>query len=496
MKLSELLDMADFPMPPSFAVMAKPDSDPELRLIAYRSDSIEAGDLFVAIKGNVADGHDYALDAEARGAAAIIAQRELPGITIPVVVVDDSRMALSALSAKFHGFPSTDLALIAVTGTNGKTTTARIIEAILEAAGHTVGGIGTIDWHVGDLTGPAPTTTPESADLQAILATMRDRGASHVVMEVSSHAIDLGRTAHCRFAAGAFTNLSQDHLDWHGDMETYWKTKGGFLSHIHASGAAITLNIDDAHGERLLNERLSVSGDKNLVSVGAHVDAMIRPGSPRFSLKGIRTPLTFPDATFPVQSGLAGRFNLENLLVAAGTAYSLGIDPEAIKRGIENFHAVPGRMERIEDPAGRFVFVDYAHTPDALEKVLRTVRELTSKRVIAVVGCGGDRDRTKRPVMGRIAAGIADLAVITSDNPRTEDPDRIIEDILEGIPEGCDVIVEPDRETAIFAAIGKAAPGDAVVIAGKGHETYQIVGSRTLDFDDRDVARKGLLHHA
>lgn len=496
MKRSELFHMA-WPEGLPFTVKEMPETDPEIKGICYRSDRVEPGDLFVAVSGHATDGHRYAKDAASRGAVLLVAERPVPEAGIPTILVDDSRRALSALSAAFFGFPAEHLTLIGVTGTNGKTTTARITETILAKAGFATGGIGTIDCHYAGTSIPAANTTPESHDLHATLAAMRDAGITHVVMEVSSHGADLGRIADIPFAVAVFTNLTQDHLDYHGDLATYWGCKRRFLETVarsKANGASsrVVLNMDDPHGEDLINGLLKEGLADRLLSVGTHPDAIIRPGSPRFSLSGIRTTISTPEAAFPVAAPLVGGFNLENILCATGAAVALGIDANIIKKALESDIAVPGRLEPVFDTKGRFVFVDYAHTPDALEKVLRTVRHLTEKRLITVFGCGGDRDVTKRPLMGKIAAEIADLCVITSDNPRTEDPDAIIQDICEGMQGGANIIVEPDRESAILTAIAKAEPEDAVVIAGKGHETYQIIGAATLDFDDRTMARKGL----
>ena len=502
MNIAQLFSSSHWPKGMPFALKNSLPGDRQITGIQYRSDQVRPGDLFVAVPGLATDGHLYAPDAAARGASILVAERPVPEAGLPTLLVDDSRKALAALSAVFYGFPAKNLTLIGVTGTNGKSTTTHILEAILREAGWTTGVMGTIDWHYPGHVEPTGTTTPESRDLQARLATMRDAGVSHVVMEVSSHAADLGRIVHTPFDVAVFTNLSQDHLDYHKTMDAYWAAKKGFLESVldgrnGKDGASLVVNIDDPAGEALLNLCLSRTGGKGLISTARrHPEALIRPGDPRLSATGIRCNLTTPTHTFPILSPLVGTFNLDNLLSATGAAIALDICGNTIKKALEGPLAVPGRLERIQDPKGRFIFVDYAHTPDALEKALLTLKETTPGRLIVVFGCGGNRDRGKRPLMGTIAATWADLCVVTSDNPRNEDPETIIRDILQGMPSQERIWVEKDRRTAIFLAIAEARPGDAVLIAGKGHENYQIVGNNILAFDDREVARKGVLAHA
>lgn len=472
----------------------------EIRDIHYRSDAVQPGDLFVAIPGLATDGHLFAKDAASRGAAFLVAERPVPEAGLPTVLVKDSRKALAALAAVFYGFPARDLTLIGITGTNGKSTTTHLLESILQKAGHNTGVMGTIDWHYPGYREKSSVTTPESRDLQARLAQMRDAGVSHVVMEVSSHAACLNRIAYAPFDLAVFTNLSQDHLDYHGSMEAYWQCKRGFLEDVldgvHGKkNAQLVLNIDDPAGETLLNHCLPRTGGRRLISTGRHPDAVIRPGHTRFSLSGIRCTLATPEESFAISSPMAGAFNLENILSATGAAVALGIPGDRIKEALESPLSVPGRLERIPDTRGRFVFVDYAHTPDALQKALQTLKDAAEGRLIVVFGCGGNRDRSKRPLMGGLAASLADICILTSDNPRKEDPDVILQDILEGIPSRRDVFVEKDRRTAIFMAIHLAHPGDTILIAGKGHEDYQIIGDRVLRFDDRIVAREALASH-
>ncbi len=483
------------------------DRDPEITSLHYRSQEVAPGGLFVAIAGQSTDGHGYVGDALARGAAAVVVEKPVPG-TAAVVRVGDSRQALAELAACFYGNPSAALTVIAVTGTNGKTTTSYLIESILAQAGHRTGVIGTINYRYDGRSFANPVTTPESLDLQRILADMRAAGVTHVVLEASSHAIELKRIHGCRLDVAVFTNLSQDHLDFHGDMGAYWAAKKRLFTHYLASGekagqAKAVVNTDTAHGAEL-------AGTLTLpvLTAGTRAGATLRGESIVCTLKGVRGTIAAAGAVFDFDSPLVGRHNVENILCAAGAAWAVGVPPRAIRAGIEAVAHVPGRLERVADPGGRFVYVDYAHTPDALENVITALRALTSERVICVFGCGGDRDRGKRPQMGAIAARGSDLAVVTSDNPRSEKPEAIIEEILPGMraagaaecpdpgtpaPTGkrC-FVVEPDRRRAIGLAIRAARPGDTVLIAGKGHETYQIVGRSVLAFDDRDEARRAL----
>ncbi|MDL2285970.1 UDP-N-acetylmuramoyl-L-alanyl-D-glutamate--2,6-diaminopimelate ligase [Desulfococcaceae bacterium OttesenSCG-928-F15] len=500
MRALDLFSQKYWPEGLPFQVKAFPDENPEISGIQYRSDRIRAGDIFVAVPGFSTDGHLFAEKAAKNGAILLVAERPVPEAGIPTILVDKSRKALSALSAAFFGFPGNDLVTIGITGTNGKTTTACLLKEILERAGHKTGLLGTLGWYYGDLHETTDNTTPESRDLQEKLARMRDAGITHLVMEVSSHAADLGRIEHIPFDLGVFTNLSQDHLDYHRTMEAYWECKRAFLLGVldgkfGKKGSRLVLNIDDPKGENLLNECIAKTGGHRLLSTGSHPDAIVRAGDPRFSLEGIRMSLSMPEETIALFSPLVGSFNLENMLLASAAASALGISGEAVKEALEHPAPVPGRLERIEDPKGRFIFVDYAHTPDALEKALKVLRHLTKGKLFLVFGCGGNRDRGKRPLMGGIAAKYADSFIVTSDNPRKEEPLAIIEDIRSGIPVSAHYTVNPDRKSAIGEAISKMNAGDALLIAGKGHEPYQIIGETTFPFDDREVAREGIQAH-
>lgn len=494
--------------------MVSPPSnpDPEITSVHYRSDQVKPGGLFVAVKGFKTDGHNFIDQAVSIGAAAIVTERPLhDGAT--ALEVSDSRKALAYIADKFYGCPSEKLTVIAITGTNGKTTTSFLLHNMLIAAGINAGLISTVDYRFGGKTYKNPMTTPESLDLQKILSDMQSTGVTHVVLEVSSHAVDLHRITGCRIDAGVFTNLSQDHLDFHLDMNAYWSAKQRlFTEHILDNRVKETpvavINCNDPKGNELFRRLEGLPGRHRLVSIGNLNGHAVKPKNKTFSLGGVKGTLATPAGDIDFSSSLAGRYNLENIMCAAGAGIALNISGSCIQTGIESFSGVPGRMERIDNTSGKFVFVDYAHTPDALENVLRTLRSVASGRLICVFGCGGDRDRTKRPKMGRIAVGLADFSIITSDNPRTEDPHAIISDIVTGITEEAvagretkdandglpekGYAVEPDRRKAIRLGIQGAGPGDTVLIAGKGHETYQIMGNTTAHFDDRLEARKVL----
>ncbi len=472
-------------------------SDPSITSIHYSSRDVVPGGLFVAMKGVTSDGHDYIEDAVERGAAAILGEKPVK-TKVPLHVVEDARKALADVATAFYGDPTGGLHLIGITGTNGKTTVTYLLEEILSAAGFKVGVIGTVNWRYGGREFPNPRTTPEAPDLQRIFATMLKAGVTHVVMEVSSHALDLFRVRGCRFDLGIFTNLTQDHLDFHGDMKTYWSAKKRFFTEfLTETGARAVVNADDPRGMELLE----TLGEK-AVGTGTTKALEINVSDAKFDIAGIRGTISTPSGEFPFTTTAVGRYNLENILGAVGAGYVMGLDPPDILRGIARFR-VPGRLERVENDKGINVFVDYAHTPDALESVIRAVGEHATGKLITVFGCGGDRDRAKRPPMGRIAWEGSALAVVTSDNPRTESVDRIIEDVLTGIGPGARVfepseleegvtekgyIAVPLRREAINLAVAAAREGDTVLIAGKGHENYQVLGTETIHFDDREEA--------
>jgi UDP-N-acetylmuramoyl-L-alanyl-D-glutamate--2,6-diaminopimelate ligase len=506
-QLATLLDA----LPPALAPKERPAADPGIAGIAIDSRAVAPGDLFVALRGANADGHDYLGEAAALGAVALLVDTaprasDLP----PAIVVPDTRRALAPIALRFYGDPASELTLIGVTGTNGKTSTTFLVESILAAAGFSAGLIGTVEVRYAGERRRALNTTPESLELQRLLRDMRTQGVTAAVMEVSSHGLALGRVAGVRFDVAALTNLTQDHLDFHGDMEAYAEAKALlFRQHVKSSGVAV-VNLDEPRAERFL-EAARAGGARTLgVTRRPDVAADVRVESAEVSLSGVAAWLTLPSGPLEVRLPLVGDFNVENLAVAVGIAVGLGLPPERIARGIAGCPQVPGRMERVgaTGPGAPVVLVDYAHTPDAVEKLLRAVRPLTTGRVIAVFGCGGDRDRSKRPKMAEAVARFADLAVLTSDNPRTEDPAAILREVAGGLSSmrrvapdglaGADRAYAEcgDRRQAIELAIAVARPGDSVVIAGKGHEDYQIIGRERLPFDDRAEARRALQRRA
>jgi UDP-N-acetylmuramoyl-L-alanyl-D-glutamate--2,6-diaminopimelate ligase len=454
--------------------------------IAHDSRAVRSGGAFVALRGERSDGHAYVAQAVAAGAGTVIVDRAYAAVHgaaagVTTVVVPDTRRALSRISAAYFGYPATSLSVIGITGTNGKTTTAHLIERIANGCGIPTGRIGTLGAAFAGATWPLDNTTPLALELQELLAAMRERGARAVAMEVSSHALALDRVADVPFAVGVLTNISRDHLDFHASFEAYAAAKRTLFD---AARLAV-LGIDDAYGRRFARELVAAGGEP--VTYGFADDARVRatsldarPGGSEFRVDGRRFRLPLP-----------GRFNVSNALAAIAVARVLGVDDAATASALESFEGVPGRMER-HSGDGVDVLVDYAHTPDALEAVLRAARETSSGELSVVFGCGGDRDRGKRPQMGRIASELADRVFVTSDNPRGEDPGAIAGEILSGITDGRTVDVELDRRIAIRRAVARARPGDIVVIAGKGHETYQIALGATSYFDDRDEVRAAL----
>ena len=454
-------------------------TEAEITAVTYRADAVVPGALHVCVPGHTSDGHDFAAEAVGRGAAALIVERDLP-LDVLQLVVESSRHAMAAAADAFYGHPSAALDVVGITGTNGKTTTAFLLHAVLEADGRRSGLLGTVEQRVGGRVEPVVRTTPESVDLQALLRRMVDAGDTACVMEVSSHALELDRVAGVRFAAVAFTNLTQDHLDFHPDMEHYFLAKARLFE---AAPAAI--NIDDPYGRRLAGE----AGGAVLTYARADADADVRPHAVEIGPGGLISLIaTTPRGALPLDVRLRGGFNVENVLCAVALAEVLEVPHAAVRAGVEAVAGVPGRFEPVDAGQPFTVLVDYAHTPDGLENVLRSAREITAGRLICVFGCGGDRDRGKRPLMGAVARRLADVAVVTSDNPRSEDPAAIIADITAGFA----MDVEVDRRTAIERAVAMAGPADVVVIAGKGHEQGQELADRTIPFDDREVAREAL----
>jgi UDP-N-acetylmuramoyl-L-alanyl-D-glutamate--2,6-diaminopimelate ligase len=447
----------------------------EISGLAYSSQSVTPGALFFCVPGFRSDGHDFAPDAVARGAAALVTERRLD-LGVPEIVVDDVRAAMGPAAARFYGDPTAELDVVGITGTNGKTTTAYLVRHLLEAAGRQTGLLGTVKRVVGGIEEDVERTTPEAIDLQETFRRMRDGGDRAVAMEVSSHALELGRVAGIRFACRVFTNLTQDHLDFHETMEAYFAAKRRLFEE---PGPAV-VNVDDEYGRR-------IAAGVDAVTFGIENDADYRARDIDFDVNGSRFTLETPDGELRIESPLAGLFNVQNLLGAIAAVRSLGVEEVSL----EGFGRVPGRFEAVDEGQDFGVLVDYAHTPDSLENVLRAARELARGKLHVVFGAGGDRDRGKRPLMGDAARRLADRVLVTSDNPRSEDPEAIIDEVMEGA--GPDAEREVDRRRAIARVIEEAEPGDVVVIAGKGHEQGQeFENGRKEPFDDVTVAREAL----
>jgi UDP-N-acetylmuramoyl-L-alanyl-D-glutamate--2,6-diaminopimelate ligase len=481
------------------------DTGIEIRGLCCDSRHLEQGGLFFALRGSAADGHGF-IPAAVRGGAAALVVEDDSGVPagIPFVKVADARLAMSLMAALFNGNPSDGIPLVGITGTNGKTTTSYIIEAILEEAGIPAALLGTVSYRFRGNSFPAPHTTPESIELQRVLGDMVALGARGAVMEVSSHALEQQRVAGCRFDVGIFTNLTRDHLDYHLDMESYLASKKRLFAELLAPDKVkprrmAVVNLDDPYGPRI-----AAAAACPVLSYGLGPDARVTAREVSFSMAGITGTLETPAGEAEFRSRMTGRFNLYNILAAAATGISLELALASIVRGIEGHKKVPGRLEPVENGRGVGLFVDYAHTGDALENVLTTLAELATGRIITLFGCGGDRDRGKRPVMGEVAGRLSDLSVVTSDNPRTEEPAAIMADIRSGIArlgtreyrveelaggfsEKGYVMVESRRE-AIRLAASLSREGDILLLAGKGHEDYQIIGTEKIHFDDREEA--------
>jgi UDP-N-acetylmuramoyl-L-alanyl-D-glutamate--2,6-diaminopimelate ligase len=484
-------------------------SEVDIEHITYNSGDVREGSLFVALKGQRFDGHDFIKECVSKGAKAVVLERPdlLENLSssyssrgIEFILVEDSRKALAVISNNFYGRPSEKISVIGVTGTNGKTTTTFLIKSILETAGIKTGLIGTIHYEVGDRILPAPHTTPEAPEFQGLLREMYEAGCEAVVTEVSSHALAQKRVDGTLFERAVFTNLSRDHLDFHRDMEHYFQSKARLFKELLKKGASAIINSDDEYGKLLipsLKERRTygiISGDIRALNINN-------------SINGLRFQVSWEGGLLEIESSLTGLINVYNILAAVATGLSMGIDPYAIREGIKRIKSVKGRFQRIDEGQDFLVIVDYAHTPDALKRVLLTAREIITSshgsgsegtssglqqgRIITVFGCGGDRDRGKRPLMGEIATKLSDFVVITNDNPRSEDPDIIISDILKGVL-GENYVVIPDRREAIIQAIEMAEKGDIVMIAGKGHEGYQEVKGMRFPFSDEETARSAI----
>lgn len=479
-------------------------TDMEIKKISYSSNECTKDSLFFAIQGNVRDGHDYASNAYENGARAFIAQKRL---SVPknarIIIVKDSRRALSVAAANFYNDPSLKMKVYGVVGTNGKTTTTYLLESILNEAGLNAGVIGTINYRFADSVIPAKNTTPESLDLQRMMRRMREREIKSVVLEVSSHALHQGRADGIYFDAGIFTNLTQDHLDYHMTMRNYFLSKRRFFGRCLKSSAKekkvfAAVNIDDEYGKKLFDEFKSIY---RIIPYSMKKCAGVYLKEAKTDVAGLRLAIHTQPGELKLKTSLTGEFNIYNILGAAALCIGEGISLSSIKKGIEGINNIPGRMQKINTDLG-CVFVDYAHTPDALERVIKSVRGLGVKRIITVFGCGGDRDKTKRKQMGSISAKLSDISIVTSDNPRSEDPVSIINEILKAFERSKDLTKDKsakkgylyfiDRKKAIQKAVQLMQKDDAVIIAGKGHEDYQIIKDRILPFDDMKIVEKYL----
>ncbi|MGB7272399.1 MAG: UDP-N-acetylmuramoyl-L-alanyl-D-glutamate--2,6-diaminopimelate ligase [Geitlerinemataceae cyanobacterium] len=471
-----------------------PELEMEVTGLSTNSHACQPGDLFLGMPGTRVDGGDFWQSAIASGAIAALvspqAAQKHPTTDACVIPVADMSVACAQIACAFYGYPTQKLKLVGVTGTNGKTTTTHLIEFLLAQSGQPTALLGTLYTRWPGYKQVATHTTPFSVDLQGQLATAVDAGAELAVMEVSSHALAQNRVLGCEFDVAVFTNLTQDHLDYHQDMEDYFQAKALLFSPTYLKGRAI-INANDAYGKRLIE---SAGSDRVWRYSTSDADADLWTSNLTYQPDGVTGRLHTPLGDADFELPLVGQYNIENMLAGVGAALELGLDLSSIVAALPTFPGVPGRMERVRVGAEQdiSVIVDYAHTPDSLENLLKASRPFISGKMICVFGCGGDRDRTKRPQMGKIAAELADIAVVTSDNPRTEDPERILQDILAGIPESVKPMVIADRAQAIRTAILQAQPGDGILIAGKGHEDYQILGTEKIHFDDREQAQAAL----
>ena len=465
--------------------------------ITADSRTVQEGSVFICLVGATVDGHSFVEKAVQDGAVAVVVSKP---VTVPdhvaVIYVEDTRQALQAAVPFFYDYPASKMRMIGVTGTNGKTTTTHIIAHLLRSQGYTVGVIGTVHILIDDQSYPIHNTTPDVADLQQILQQMVDAGVTHCIMEVSSHALALGRTAGVEYDTAVFTNLTQDHLDFHKTFDNYLAAKAKLFKQVSASyqvkeGKGAVINVDDAYGQAIVDVTTSP-----MITYSTEGKGSMNASDLTVTAKSSQFTLNYDRKSYPISTKIAGMFNVYNTLAAVGATLYEGLSMEDIVKGLATFTAVPGRFELIEEGQDFAVVVDYAHTPDGLENILQTAKKIVDNRILVVFGCGGDRDATKRPIMGRIAAQYGDRVFVTSDNPRTEDPVQIVKDVEVGVKEGFrdgvtyEVIV--DRREAIHKAIAEATTGDVVIIAGKGHEDYQILKDETIHFDDREVAREAL----
>ena len=458
--------------------------DTEFKKVEYDSRKVSENDAFLCITGFKTDGHKYALNAVKSGASVIFCEKEIEGIdeNVTVIKFENTRKALAHIAAEFYGRPSERMNVVGVTGTNGKTTTTFLIKSVLDKIGHKTGIIGTIENRIGDEVIPTERTTPESLELQELFKRMADEGCKDVVMEVSSHALDLHRVDEIRYNIGIFTNLTQDHLDYHITMENYKIAKSLLFERCLSS----VINIDDEAGDFMVSKSKG-----RVITFAIDKKADLQAENIHISADGVKFTLDYEGEEYPVSLNTPGKFSIYNALGAIGACILMGIDMNTIIKGLSKNKGVSGRFQTVRSKRGFNAIVDYAHTPDGLENILKTAKEFVKGRIITVFGCGGDRDRTKRPIMGEIAGIYSDYCVITSDNPRTEDPARILDDVEPGTKKsGCEYIKIVDRREAINYAVKMAKEGDVVVVAGKGHENYQIFADKTIHFDDVEEVRK------
>jgi len=463
----------------------------EIKTIEMDSRAVETGALFVCVKGFTVDGHQFAKQAADQGAVAIVAEHPVE-VNVPVILVRDTTQALAELANAFYNNPTRELSLIGITGTNGKTTVTYLLEQIFNKFNKKTGIIGTIQMKIGEETIPSENTTPDSLLLQKTFRQMQEAEVDTAIMEVSSHALDLGRVHGCDFDVAVFTNLSQDHLDYHKDMNEYLHAKSLLFSRLgntyEGDRKFAVLNVDDANYDYLKN-----CAAQHILTYGCKNDAAIKAEDVRLAVTHTAFTLKSPIGDIEIDSKLIGMFNVYNMLAAAGAAIAKGVPLTVIKEAFESIKGVDGRFEAVREGQNFAVIVDYAHTPDSLENVLLTIKEFAKGKVYVVVGCGGDRDRSKRSLMAGIAVKHADHAILTSDNPRTEDPERILDDLTNGLDPDSFVRIT-DRKEAIEHAVKLAEADDIILIAGKGHETYQIIGHEKIDFDDRVVAKEAIRH--
>lgn len=476
----------------SGAAVSEAAANIEIRQVACDSRKVQTDALFFGLHGAKADGNAFVRDAVSRGAVAVASEdappREIPA-SIAWIRVSDARKVQAIAAANFYDHPGAALRMVAVTGTNGKTTTTSLVDSIIKASGAKTGLFGTIAYHTPRGDYPAPNTTPESVDLQGFLAEIRGAGGTHAVLEASSHALMMERLWGCHFRAAVFTNLTREHMDFHKTFDEYFAAKRRLFEGTGAGAPEVAvLNTDDEYGRKLAGLA------KSSVTYGLDASAEITTKKFQLAFSGLSFTAQTPQGKLQVESALVGRINVYNILAAIGAAQALEIPSEVIENGIRRLENVSGRFQRVVAGQPFLVIVDYAHTDDALENLIKTARELNPKsRVILVFGCGGGKDRTKRPVMGEVSGRLSDLTILTNDNPRQEDPLKIISDIVVGLQKSSGkYLIEPDREKAIGMAMDEARAGDIVLLAGKGHETYQVLADRTLDWDDREVARNAL----